>query len=171
MTYKRAKFPPSDGATAQELSQAEHNAFKALCFAAKDPVAAVLDFTGTEDWTRRQMEHVGDAVVALVARQMCHELLGANQYLYFRLSQRFSSNANLPRGSISEVEIGVIYVRDGLAKACEFCKEMLQMTPAYEMLLRCADVARMSEVEKERLEKIVDGENYEDTKKSGSTPH
>lgn len=130
---------------------------------AKDPLAAVMDFSGAEDWSRRQLEHMGDAIVAVAARQLCQEL-GRNQKAYFVFAQRMISNANLPKGPITEIEIGLAYVKHGVQAAFDQAKAILSQTLAYADMLRYGDHTVMTKSERENLGKIVDSEMSEQRK-------
>jgi hypothetical protein len=96
---------------------------------------------GNKKYTNRQLEHFGDALVALTGRVMVHELCSTDQRLYFDFSGQLIRNKNLGhgdtrRGSAAEVEIGLCYVESGFDAASECARAIIEKTESWQNLVK-----------------------------------
>ena len=64
------------------------------------PVQSPAVIVGSKKYTNRQLEHFGDAIVALTGRVMVHELCSTDQRLYFDFSGQLIRNKNLGHGDV-----------------------------------------------------------------------
>ena len=87
-------------------------------------------------YTLRQLEHFGDAILALVSRQMVHAEVGIAQREYFHFTGRIITNANLGNGRDREIEIGRAYVLDGFDAAVNVAHAIVERTEAWQSLKR-----------------------------------
>jgi hypothetical protein len=105
------------------------------------PVQSPAVIVGSKKYTNRQLEHFGDAIVALTGRVMVHELCSTDQRLYFDFSGQLIRNKNLGhgdvrRGSAAEVEIGLCYVEAGFDAASECARKIIEQTEAWQNLVK-----------------------------------
>lgn len=82
----------------------------------------------------RQLEHFGDAIVNLAARVIAREV--AQPTVYFLCAAHFSSNKNLASagytsGAQAEVEIGKVFVANGLESAFACAVEIIKRSAHY----------------------------------------
>lgn len=85
-------------------------------------------------YTERQLEHFGDAVVAIAARMLTYEKFQHNQARYFAWVGQAVTNFNLggradrKYGSAVEVKVGAEFAEFGLNAAIEKAKTILSET-------------------------------------------
>lgn len=94
---------------------------------------------GGKTYTRRQLEHFGDAVVSITSRIMAHELVGLKQKLYFNFAEQLVRNKTLGEGnsrdgSTVEVQIGLCFVREGFEAAMKLVRGVLEKTPEWKRM-------------------------------------
>lgn len=104
------------------------------------PVNPYLVINGL-NYTRRQLEHFGDAIVALTTRMMVHELTQQDQRLYFNFTAQLITNTvlgsgNKQRGAEVEVSIGTRFAQSGIFEAIEMTREIISKTEPWENLVR-----------------------------------
>lgn len=88
------------------------------------------------DYTARQLEHVGDSVLRLVAGIMVLETFRSHQGRYFYWVGRLATNANLVDGAQREIEIGTVFFESGFEAARETAQRILAETVCYMEMLR-----------------------------------
>jgi len=96
---------------------------------------------GDKKYTNRQLEHFGDALVALAGRLMVHEKCGTDQRMYFNFASQMITNNNLGRGDVrrgtaAEIEIGLCFVESGFGAAMECARAIIEKTEGWQNLVK-----------------------------------
>jgi hypothetical protein len=89
----------------------------------------------------RQLEHFGDSVVGLAARQMVYDLVQSDLRLYFHHTGRLITNKNLGHGNVRdgtelEVKVGTVWAEKGLEEAMKYACDLLRETAAWKALVK-----------------------------------
>jgi hypothetical protein len=86
-------------------------------------------------YTQKQLEHIGDAVIELVARAIVLELFLGDQRNYFASLHGLTSNENLNPGQAKEVEVGTVYAEQGYPAAAARAEEIIKGTEKWRKLM------------------------------------
>jgi len=86
-------------------------------------------------YTQKQLEHLGDALIELVARALVLEFYLGDQKNYFVSMHGLTSNDNLNPGRDKEVEVGTVYAEHGYPAAAARAEEIIKGTVKWSKLL------------------------------------
>lgn len=86
----------------------------------------------------RYLAHLGDSMIGLASRTVCHNLLAPDYTAYFRFSNQMVSNANLAThadfasGDQAEVAVGKVLVEEGSEAALDYAKKFIVNTECFK---------------------------------------
>lgn len=138
---KASGHQPNETALATDLAAISSTRYKA----AKQKIECALEVNGRK-YTKRQLEHFGDAVLDMAAREMAHAKTGDRQHIYFMYVGRLCTNANLTYGGHDgtawEILIGRVYAVAGLTAALAKAVSVITHTWEWKHFLKvCEDTA------------------------------
>jgi hypothetical protein len=89
------------------------------------------------EFSAQKLEHFGDAIIAIAARMICHELFKKESHRYFLYAGKLITNQNLkscPKTMTAdqfEIRVGDCFVKSGIEAAVVEAITLLKNTSAY----------------------------------------